>query len=465
MITSRKTLSSLGLLLLVAGQLLPQVDFSIVNVGLDVIGRTLHTDETGLVLIVALYGLSFATLIATGARLGDRFGRRRVFMCGVAGFCVASAICGLATSVWPMLLGRLLQGVCGAILAPQILATIHATLSGEAHGRAVGIYTSINGLSVAIGQILGGWLVTANLFGLGWRVAFFINVPVCLAILCLGARLIPETRADSEPRMDAQGMTLFALFLLCLLLPIALGERWHTLWWLLLGLLPTGWGLWQVESRKEAAGQQPLLPPALFRTPLVVLGFTGAATVNFGYTGYLFVTALSLQSVLHFTPLQSGNAFIPLGVMFFAGSLLIKRINRVLSLPVCYMVGACCTLAGFLLSVLMYWHYGTRLSSLDLIWATGIMGLGNSMMLTCALRIALTHVGRQYAGEASSVLNTVQQGCFAVGTAVVGAIYATLLAHGYLVAVSVPIGLLCLLLIGVAITVFTRVRGLDLGVH
>ncbi|ENM5772504.1 MFS transporter, partial [Vibrio mimicus] len=175
--TQRQTseLPLLGILLLVIGQILPQVDFSIVNVALDVIGRTLSTDETGLVLIVALYGLSFAALIATGGKLGDRYGRKRFFMVGILGFCIASAVCGIATHIVIMLVGRTLQGLCAALLLPQILATIHATLEGERHRYALGVYTSIAGLSVVMGQVVGGWLVSANLWDLGWRVAFFIN--------------------------------------------------------------------------------------------------------------------------------------------------------------------------------------------------------------------------------------------------------------------------------------------------
>lgn len=138
-------LSPLGLGILVTGQLLTQLDFSIVNVALDRIGTTLATDATGLVLVVACYGVSFATLIGAGGRLGDRYGRKRLFLIGAAGFCLASLLCGQATGLLPMLAGRLLQGVFGALLMPQILATIHASLHGPRHSSAVGIYTAVPG--------------------------------------------------------------------------------------------------------------------------------------------------------------------------------------------------------------------------------------------------------------------------------------------------------------------------------
>ncbi|ELR64412.1 Major facilitator superfamily [Photobacterium marinum] len=456
MTATHKPLSSFGLLLLVAGQLLPQIDFSIVNVALDVMGDTLNTNETGLVLIVALYGLSFATLIATGGRLGDRYGRKRLFMLGVVGFCIASVVCGLATDIIPMLIGRLLQGICGALLMPQILATIHATLKGERHSRAVGIYTSVAGLSVVIGQLLGGWLVSADLFGLSWRIAFFVNIPVCLLILGLGFFIIPETRSENQPHMDTSGITLFALFLLCLLLPIAMGEHWPQLWWLLLGLLPTGVGLWTVEKRKENAGEQPLFPLSLFKTPSVITGFIGEAAVTFTYPGYLFVTALCLQSKLHFNPLQSGNTFMALGIMFFVGSLLSKPMSQRLGNHRSYVVGTGLSFLGFVVTITLFWSFKSTLHVWSLIVATGLVGLGNAMMLTSAFRIALSQVGKHHASEASSALITVQQGCFAIGTAFSGAIYAAMLSHGYLVAIATSIGVLSALLLVIGVVLFCK---------
>ncbi|WP_432458859.1 MFS transporter [Agarivorans sp. QJM3NY_25] len=438
-----QSLSIFALLLLVMGQLLPQIDFSIVNVSLDVMGQTLVTDETGLMLIVAVYALSFATLIATGGRLGERYGRKRLFMLGIVGFCVASAVCGLATNIITMLAGRLLQGVFAALLMPQILATIHATLAGERHSRAVGLYTAIAGLSVAIGQVLGGWLVSADLFGLSWRVAFFVNIPVCLLILAVGYFIIPETRAAHKPEMDLAGITLFALLLLCLLLPVTLGERWPTLWCLLLGLFPIGCGLWGIEKRKEIRGQQPLFPPSLFKTPMVMSGFMAEATVTFTYPGYLFVTALCLQTELHFTPLQSGNSFIALGIMFFVGSLLSRPITQRIGHYWSFVLGVVLSFLGFLLTLGLFWLFGSTLQVWHLVSATGLVGIGNALMLTSAFRIALSHVGKQHASEASSALITVQQACFALGTAFFGAIYAVMLSHGYLVAMATTTGLLC----------------------
>ena len=440
------TLSSLGLVVLVTGQLLTQLDFSIVNVALDRIGGSLGTGATGLVLVVACYGLSFATLLGAGGRLGDRYGRKPLFLIGAAGFCVASMLCGLATDLVMMLAGRLLQGAFGALLMPQILATIHATLHGHHHSRAVGVYTAVAGLSVVVGQVLGGWLVSADIFGLGWRLGFFVNLPVCVLVLGFGLVFIPDTRGVGTPRTDARGMALFALFLLCLLLPVSLGSDWPMMRWLIVALPPIGIALWRVEARQEATGGRPLLPPSLLRAPMALTGFLAEAAVTFCYAGYLFVTALCLQSAIGFSPLRSGDGFCGLGVMFFLGSLLSKPLGERIGSRRAFALGAGLTATGFLATAGMIHAFGLSLGVGQIVAASSLVGLGNAFMLTSAYRIALSHVEQHHAGEASVALTTVQQGCFALGTAFTGAIYAGLLPTGYTTAFAGAALLLSILL-------------------
>ena len=457
MLNKSKELSSIGILLLVAGQILPQINFSIVNVALDVIGHALKTDATGLVLIVSLYGLSFAALIATGGRLGDKYGRKRLFMIGTAGFCIASAICGFATDIISMLSGRLLQGFFAALLLPQILATIHATLEGERHRYAVSLYTAIAGLSVVIGQVVGGWLVSANLWGLGWRIAFFINVPIGIIIFIACYFVIPETKSDEiQQHMDIGGVVLLMLSLSFIMIPVSLGKHWPELWWLLLGALPCGILLWKVEKSHELAGHKAILPPSLFKTPMVINGFVSEMAVTFAYPGYLFVTALCLQSKLGFTPFESGNTFIALGTMFFIGSLLSKPLSQRIGDHKSYSIGAALTVLGFLGTVYLFHKFRFDLRFYNLWLATGVVGLGNSIMLTSAYRLALSRVGKHHASEASSALATVQQGCFALGTAFAGAIYSFTLTQGYLNAITISISMLSLLVIFVALPMYVK---------
>lgn len=220
---SSSRLGLAGLCILLAGQLLPMIDFSIVNVALDALAHSLGASETELELIVAVYGVAFAVCLAMGGRLGDNYGRRRLFVLGVALFAVASLLCGLAGSVWLLLVARALQGVGAALVVPQILATLHVSLSGHAHSRALAAYGAIGGLAFVVGQVLGGFLVSADIGGLGWRSVFLINLPICLGILLCSRRWVPETRAEHAARVDAPGTLLLAALILCLLLPLALG--------------------------------------------------------------------------------------------------------------------------------------------------------------------------------------------------------------------------------------------------
>lgn len=203
-----------GLLLLLGGQMLPLIDTSITNVALDAITHTLAASATQLELIVALYGVAFAVCLAMGSKLGDNYGRRRLFMWGVALFGIASLLCGIANSISALLAARTLQGAGAALIVPQILATLHVTLKGPAHARAISLYGGIGGIAFIVGQMGGGWLVSADIAGLGWRNAFFINVPICLLVLALSRRYVPETRRETPSRIDWQG-TLYLALILC----------------------------------------------------------------------------------------------------------------------------------------------------------------------------------------------------------------------------------------------------------
>ncbi|MCE0495607.1 MFS transporter [Vibrio salinus] len=452
-----KPLSLFGLLLLVAGQLLPQIDFSVVNVALKLMGQTLHTAETGLILIVALYALCFSTLIATGARLGDRYGRKRIFLLGILGFSFASVICGASHHILAMLAGRALQGLFAALLTPQILSTIHATLSGERHSRAVSIYISVAGLSVAFGQMMGGWIVSANLFNLSWRTAFFINIPICLIILFVGYFFIPETKADIKPKMDIPGIFLFAGAMLCLLIPITLGHHWPVLFLLLPCLIPFSVYLIRYEKRLEKQGGNPLIPPSLFMTNNARTGLLTEIAVTLTYSGYLFVTAVYLQKALNFTPLQSGNTFMYLGITGFIGSLLSERVSQRWGDRRTFILGAIATSLGFLTTIGLFWICKQTITIPYIMIGTGLIGLGNLFMLNSAFKLTLSNVNKHHASEASGALVTVQQGFFALGTALTGTIYSIMSSYGHLIAVTTAISVLVIIVFSVAIIVLRQI--------
>lgn len=426
-----------GLMILLAGQLLPMIDFSIVNVALDAIARSLDATPTQLELIVAIYGVAFAVCLAMGGRLGDNFGRRRLFCHGVWLFGFASLLCGLAGTVWMLLLARALQGVGAALIVPQILATLHVSLRGREHSRALGLYGAIGGLAFVVGQVLGGFLVSADIAGLGWRSVFLINLPICVLVLGCARLWVPETRQNDAARIDRPGTVLLAV-------------------------PPLLWALWRVELHQERRGAFPLLPPALLRLPSVRFGLLIAVLFFSCWSGFMFVVALLLQSGAGLSPFQSGNAFITLGVTYFLASLqtarLVERFGKVVTLR----LGCVVQMTGLLVLMLTLSRAWPQLGVLSLVPGSLLIGSGQALIVSCFFRIGLSDVPVTRAGAGGAMLTTVQQAALGLGPALLGAVFAHRLhttGGDYLQAVLTALAAeLCLMAVLVASAVRYRCR-------
>ncbi|MEA9391505.1 MFS transporter [Acerihabitans sp. TG2] len=428
------TLGRSGLLVLLAGQLLPMIDFSIVNVALDAMSATLHASSIQLALIVAVYGIAFAVSLATGGRMGDNYGRRRVFTLGVVLFGAASLLCGVANSVWLLLLARALQGIGAALVVPQILATLHVCLHGREHTRAIGLYGGIGGLAFIVGQVLGGFLIFANIGGYGWRSVFLINIPLCLLIVLLASRTIPETKKSRQVSIDLSGTLLLAGAIGCLLVALALGPLLHWSWpcILLLAAFPLLLNrLWWVEVTLENNQGSPLLPPSLIRLNGVRFGLSIAVLFFSCWSGFMFAVALTLQSGLGMTPFQSGNAFIVLGTAYFLGSMYSTRAVEKWGKLTTLLTGCTLQMAGLLALMATFQIAWPDVGALALGPATALIGLGQSFIVSCFYRIGLSDVPKDHAGAGSALLSTVQQAAFGLGPMLLGTVYTLVLQqHG-----------------------------------
>ncbi len=426
---SCQTLSTLGLLLLVAGQLMPQMDFSIVNVALEPISLSLHASQQQLGLIISLYGLAFAVFLALSGRLGDKYGRKKVFLTGIALFAIASFFCGLASSIYLLILARIAQGIAAALLMPQILATIHVTLKDARHARAIGIYGSVGGLSFVVGQALGGWLVTANVWGLGWRSVFYINLPVCLAILWAGRKYIPETKEQNHFSFDGKGTLLLAGIITLILAVMTFGSDWRwqwPVWGLCVLIAPLIWGLAHVESRLEQSGKTPLVPPSLVHRPTVITGIASLMLQVASYGGFMFVVALTIQSGFHWSSLASGNAFIGLGVTYFVASLYVNRLSRLFgryAFSGVILCGSLLNLSGYALLWYVMHHFQAQLTPMMLLAPMCITGIGNAFSVTSSVRIGLSDMPARFAGAGSALMSTLQQTAISLGTAMAGTFF------------------------------------------
>ncbi|WP_153450897.1 MFS transporter [Streptomyces smaragdinus] len=421
-------LGSLGLLTVLLGAALPMLDFFIVNVALPTIQRDLAASEAMLEMVVAAYGITYAVLLVLGGRLGDTFGRRRLFVWGLIGFGLTSLACGIAPGPGTLVAARAAQGAASALMLPQVLATIHAATSGDRRGKALGLYGATGGISSIAGQLIGGALVTADLWGTGWRSIFLVNVPVVLLALPLALRAVPDTRAERPARGDLAGTVLLGATLTSVLLPLTEGRAagWPLWSWLTLCAAPLlGWLFYAVEARGERTGGSPLLPPTLLREPSLRRGLALGVPLFLGFGGFMFVIAVAFQTGLGLGPVASGLALAPMCVTFFAASLTGPRLvprygSRVL------VWGTLIQAAGVgLIALTVLWRW-PDLGPLGLAPGMAVAGFGQGLQVPTYFRLALNGVPAARAGAGSGLAVTNQQSGLALGVATLGSLFLTL---------------------------------------
>ncbi|MGW3179861.1 MFS transporter [Kitasatospora sp. NPDC001119] len=422
------TLGTAGLVTVLLGAFLPMLDFFIVNVALPTIDHDLAAGPAVLELVAAGYGIAFAVLLVLGGRLGDSYGRRRLFVIGAVAFALTSLACGLAPGAWSLVAARAAQGASAALLIPQVLGTITAATEGARRGRALSVYGAVGGISVVIGQVLGGMLVAADLFGTGWRSVFLLNVPFALLAVVLAVRYVPESRSTTAARVDVPGTVLLTATLLSLLVPLMEGRAagWPLWSWVLLALFPVfavAFGV--VERRAERRGDTPLVPPSLLRIPEMRRGLGIALPYFAGFGGFMFVIAVALQQGLRLGPIAAGWALVPMAVGYFSASLAGPRLigrwgSRVLSAGAVVQAAGLATLA---LTVLADWSH---FSPLRMAPGVALAGIGQGLIGTPLFRVVLAKVPAARAGVGSGVLATGQQSSLALGVATLGTLYLSL---------------------------------------
>src|SRR3954469_19910551 len=245
------------LAVLLLGQFMAILDVSIVNVAAPTLRGDLHASGAGLQMTIAGYTISYAVLLITGARLGDRLGHGRAFRWGLAGFTTASLLCGLAPTTGTLTAFRLLQGVGAALMMPQVMSLIQRTFDGGARARALSLYSAVIACGAVVGQVLGGVIVSADLFGTGWRPVFLVNVPIGLFLLVLAGRSLPADRGESGRGLDPAGVVTLSASVLPFVVPLVLGheEHWPLWGWVSLGASVLAFAAFvAVERRLVARG-------------------------------------------------------------------------------------------------------------------------------------------------------------------------------------------------------------------
>ncbi|MFH8404863.1 MFS transporter [Streptomyces sp. NPDC018019] len=422
-------LTTLGLFTVLLGAALPMIDFFIVNVALPTIDRDLHAGPALLEMVVAGYGVAYAVLLVVGGRLGDMVGRRRLYLWGLAAFGITSLACGVAPDAWTLVAARVAQGAAAALMLPQVLATIQSTTTGARRAKAVSLYGGTAGVASAVGQVLGGLLVAADLAGTGWRAVFLVNVPVAAAALLLALRTVPETRSPHPTRVDGPGTALLAVALVSLLLPLTEGRAagWPVWSWLLPVVFPFAAAAFVVvERRAERAGRTPLVPPSLLRLRSVRSGLALILPFSVGFGGFMFVLAVGLQDGLRYGPLAAGLSLAPLCVAFFfaslAGPRLVARFGRRVVLAGSLIQGT-----GLLVLALVFRTQWPDVPAAAMASGMALLGVGQGFVLPILMRIVLSELPAAQAGAGSGAMVTTQQAGLALGVATLGTLFLGLL--------------------------------------
>jgi EmrB/QacA subfamily drug resistance transporter len=429
------------------------VDVFIVNVAAPSIQTNLHASAGELQWLVASYVLAYALGLITGGRLGDIYGRRRLFQIGLAGFTIASALCGAAPSPGARLVARFLQGSSAALMFPQMLSVIQVEFPPEERARCFAFLGGVQGAGAIVGQILGGGLISLNVLGLDWRSVFLINVPVGIGALIAANRLLPESRSPNARQLDLGGVALGSLVLGLVVFPLVEGREAGWPWWVPVAFaaaIPAA-ALWfRYERRVSARGGSPLVELSLFQERSFRVG-VGLVLLFWMVTSFFLLVGVYFQDGLGYGPMAAGLLFTPLAVIFVAASLGSGRITRV-SHDRLLALGAAIASGGLALAAFVVAGTGAALPAAGLMLAFVFIGTGNGLFMPTAVTAVLKRIPSENAGSASGVLSTAQQVGNALGVTIAGtaffselgsqntpAAYGDALAVGTLVAAGVTL--------------------------
>jgi MFS family permease len=416
----------LVLAIVLVGQFMAVLDASIVNVAAPSIHASLHASGASLQLIVAGYTITYAVLLVTGARLGDILGHRRMFLAGVVAFTLASLGCGLATTSGALIALRFIQGAGAALLIPQVLSLIQRTHTGPARIRAMARYSAVIAGGAVVGQVAGGLLISANIFGWDWRPVFLVNVPIGVVLAAIGMRALPHGRGEPGRTLDLGGLALLTPAVLAVVLPLVLGqpENWPTWGWIAMGASIPLIGLFvMIERRVTRSGGTPLIPGRVLALPGVTVAIGALFAVMTVFGGFFFSFALHLQDGLGDSALRAGLTFAPSAAAFGLTSLNWRRLPAATHSAL--IVAGFVALAGSMVAMAaLLRDGGTGGVALYLIGA--LAGAGMAAAFAPLMTRVLLRVPVELAADATGVVVTVNQLGIVVGVATFGTLYLNL---------------------------------------
>ena len=420
-----------ALMVMMLANFMNLLDVTIVNVALPSLQSELGATSSQIEWVVAGYVLVFALGLLPFGRLGDVRGKKQVFLIGVAAFTFASLLCGLAPDIGWLVAARLLQGAGAAVMTPQVLAIAQMMFPPKERAAAFSLFGLSAGLASVSGPILGGWLIALNLFDLGWRPIFLINIPVGIITILLGWRLIPALAPKPGLKNDFGGIAFAAAAIFCVIFPLIEGRGFGWPAWcfaMLAMAVPFGiaFGLW--ERRQHRLKAPELLPVALMKNRNYVIGSLMTATFFSTLPGFFLILAMFLQQGYGLTPLQSGMTTVPFSVGIFVASLITGRLGSITP-RIRVVVGVVMVVIGMGLLRAEIQTVGESIDRMALLPWFLLSGLGMGIAIAPMFQLVLAGVPPQDAGGGSGALQAIQQVGSALGIAIVSEIFFSDLAR------------------------------------
>jgi EmrB/QacA subfamily drug resistance transporter len=422
-----------ALFVILAAEVMDLLDALVTTIAGPSIQSDLGGTESLIQWLGAGYTLAMAVGLLTGGRLGDIFGRKRMFMLGAGGFALASLLCALAQSPEVLVGSRILQGLFGAIMLPQGLGLIKEMFPPKEMGAAFGAFGPIMGISAVGGPILAGWLVDADFFGTGWRMIFLINLPIGLLALLAAAKFLPGTKTTHATKLDLPGVLLFSIASGMLVYPLVQGRElgWPVWTYLMMAGSLAVFGLFAwFESRKFRNGGEPLVVPSLFRKRAFTSGLIAGLAFFSGMIGFSLVFNLYIQLGLGYSPLKAGLAGTPQAAGMIIGFIaanagLMQRFGRKLMHGGLILMTA--GVGGF---ALILTSAGIGVTPWQLAPALAIVGFGMGLLMAPFFNTVLAGVEAHETGSASGALTSIQQLGGALGIAILGTVFFNHLSFG-----------------------------------
>jgi len=463
----------ISLAVILVGPFLGVIDFFIANIGIPSIRNSLGASFSEIELVIAGYGLTYAVCLITGGRLGDIFGRKVTFILGMAGFTATSALCGLAPTAGWLIFWRLVQGCTAAVMFPQALSFIQVNFAGPSKRVAFSLYGAMIGFGSIVGQILGGFLIEANLFHLGWRPIFLINLPIGIITIVSASIILRESRAKAAPKLDLGGVAILTVGLALFSYPFMEGQQQGWPFWAwasLFASFPVLWAFYLFERMQSARNHSPLLEPRLFRDRGFVIGLVVTCIYFAGHTSMILVLSLYLQYSLGLNPMYAGFALVPFSFAFLLGSAVSGKINGHFGRGSLHL-GVVILTVGIVALALEAGRVPGHLT-LSFVLTCFLYGIGRGIVTSPLYNTVLSGIPHKDAGAASGVTSTMPQLANSVGIALIGAVVFSAIpkhgatpadyAHGFVI--SSLINLLMLLVAAALIFLIPKTRGRDLPV-